>query len=113
MEAKINKGKTDNDVPYTELYISPCDPRDEPFYISFRMYPRRVFVGVEDYRGDQSGGADLEDCWSAPVYIVQKTLKEEFDPKQAYLNALKFLEEEYYADDYEKIEGVVRRWMNG
>jgi hypothetical protein len=124
MEATIEKSKDDNDVPYVELKISPSDPMDDEIFITFRKYPKRVFVGVEDYRGDMSSGADLSDCWLAPVYIIQKTPKEEFQPYDAFMNALNYLglilmpvgvdqnnyNADYYTDRYHEIEKTVEEW---
>lgn len=119
MEAKIENDKDANSVPYSELKTAPSfeDNGEDNYFITFRKYPKRVFVGVEDYRGDQSSGLDLEECWLAPVYIIQKTPKEEFKPYDAFINALRYLgliEDEYdalyYQDKYVEIESVVEAW---
>lgn len=105
MNAEITMDTTEHDIPYVEISMSP-DRDNEPggdYWITFRKYPRRVFVGVEDYRGDMSSGADLEDCWSAPIYIIEKTLIENFNPHEALKRAFVYLGEiEYYPDPDEQ-----------
>ena len=121
MKATISHGVSDHGVPYVELLIEP----EYDFSITFRKYYRRVFVGVEDYRGDQSSGVDLEDCWTAPTYIIQKTLIEEFDPLKAYMNALTFLGEvggtdwdepdywkTHYEEQFDEVAETVKEWQS-
>jgi hypothetical protein len=124
VEAVIEKDTDRNGVSYVELKISPSDPEDDVFFITFRKYPKRVFVGVEDERDSPFGGADLEDCWLAPVVIIQKILIEEFKPFDSFMNAMKYLgliempvdadqgnyNAGYYEDQYIEIERVVEEW---
>jgi hypothetical protein len=127
MNAQIIRDTDDNNVPYLELKIEPSDPRDPLFFITFRKYPKRVFVGVEDYRLDQSSGADLEDCWLAPVVIVEKTERNLFDPFKAFIHALTYLGEierptdpnerdfdyDMWTEEYSTIESTISEWSNG
>ena len=124
MKAEIRKDISEHGVPYCELLISPSWPEDGMFFITFRRYPKRVFVAVEDYSNDQTGGADLEDCWTAPSYIVEKTLFEDFNPFLAFKKALVFLAEwetpsdpgepdydrDYWAEQWAMIVGDVEKW---
>jgi hypothetical protein len=124
MKAEIITGTDDNNIPYVELKIEPSDQLDAPFYITFRKYPRRVFVGVEDERENQSSGLDLEDCYLAPVVIIAKTPRAEFDPYKAFFMALAYLGEykqiastdgrdydgDYCQDQYTGIETIVKEW---
>lgn len=124
---RIEKSTDGNNVPYVEISINPSHPLDEAsdFYISFRRYPKRVFVGVEDYRGDMSSGADLEDCWTAPTHIIEKTPINEFDPHKAFIRALTYLGEiqnssdpnesynadlDIWNDVYSDIESKIKEW---
>lgn len=115
MNAEIRKDKTEKDVPYTELLISD---EEGDYEITFRAYYQNVFVGVEDNRDNQSGGADLEDCWIAPTVIIEKTPKYKFDPYQAFLKAMRFsgdygqsqIDCEILEERYTEIESVVQKW---
>lgn len=123
MNAEIIKGSDDNGVPYIELRISAADD----FYeISFRRYPVRVFVAVEDNRDNPSGGSDLDDCWIAPVVVIDRVLHSEFDPLKSFILAQSYLgnihrpsdpsERDYdydlYMDIYSGIQSKVEEWRN-
>lgn len=124
MNAEITKDTDGNGVPYTELRISP---EDEFYEITFRKYPKRIFVAVEDNRNNPSSGADLSDCWIAPAVILEKTLHADFKPFEAFIEAEKHLgnihrpadpnepvyDLDYYTDEYSIIEGVVEEWRKG
>jgi len=128
MISKIRIGKTDKDIPYTELYITlGNDNYAEDYEITFRAYYKNVFVAVEDNRDNPCSGADLEDCWIAPTIIIQKSPKIEFNPYEAFLGAMKYggyyspsspsrgdernFELEIVKDKYAEIEKDVIKWM--
>lgn len=108
---------------YIELYIALDESQD--YEITFRAYPKSVFVGVEDNRANQSTGYDVEDCCLAPVVIIEKTTpKNEFDPFKAFLRAMEFggyyvkpeiqsrdFDMDLIRDWYTEIEPVVNDWM--
>ena len=110
MQTEITTGETK--ASYIELSIS-SDPRDGFYEITFRAYPSRVFVAVEDNRDNQSGGADLEDCWIAPAVIIQKTPRSEFDPKKAFINAMHYggYNDEFLEDEWNDIKNAVDEWL--
>jgi len=123
MIAVIRKETDDKNIPYTELYITLDEEQD--FEITFRAYPKSVFVGIEDNRSNQSTGYDLEDCWIAPVMIIEKTSpKREFDPFKAFLRAMEYggyyvkpeiqsrdFDMDLIKDWYNEIEPVILDWQ--
>lgn len=124
MIAEIIEDADNNNVPYVELKITPSDPGDDDFEITFRKYHKRIFVGVTDDRANQSGGQDLDDCWCAPTIIIERTLRNEFDPYKSFFNALAYIgkyqqipsiderdyDGDYWQTEYREFEPVIKEW---
>jgi hypothetical protein len=121
MIAEIRNGE--DKIPYIELYITLDESSD--FEITFRAYYKTVTVGIEDNRANQSGGQDIEDCWIAPVVIIEKTSpKNDFNPFMAFLRAMEYggyyvkpeiqsmdFDMDLIRDWYTEIEPVVNDWI--
>lgn len=116
-------------APYIQLLIEfehdpSLDEEEEFFQITFRAYPVRVFVAIDDQRDNPFSGQDLDDCFLAPAVVVQRILKQEFDPWKSFSHAMVIGEYIQVEDGirnsdnveqvkkyYSKIEPTVKEWM--
>jgi hypothetical protein len=107
--AEITKEVSEHGVPYVEIRFTS---KYEPVKISFRAYPKRVFVVVEDDTDNPFTGADLDDCFINPGVITEKTLREQFSPMDAFLNACKRVYGDYdHKDLWYEVKGDVAKWL--
>lgn len=109
-EITVNTTVSNKGIEYVEIYF---EDKYEPLSITFRAYPKNIFVAADDQRDSPFSGQDIEDCTIFPPTIIEKTPKEQFKPREAFLKACKELFGDYdHADSWNEVKFEVQRWMS-